>query len=291
MRDKEGHSLNEPIEQPEFDLVANRIEELWETPVRGNFDAEHLKAIHAYIFQDLPHHQPGVTRGDTQNWVKHRALEESNVRYDIGYASDNVKDRLDAILKKFGGSQSLEGLSVPDAAERLAKLYGDLDYAHGFYEGNSRTLREFTRELAAEAGFKLDWKGKGVTCEQRNDLYVARDIEVLKRAFPNLTHERAMQTDNRQEYEASFKLEALQRCANGKTLDSIIESSLKRERKTSKESPTQGRASEDRSPSGEKALPFASDRHSGHEKSASKSGESQSLPFAKDNGRNDGRGR
>jgi fido (protein-threonine AMPylation protein) len=50
----------------------------------------------------------------------------------------------------------------------LAGLYADLDHARGFYEGNSRTLREFTRSLAEAAGFTLDWIGTGAGASERN---------------------------------------------------------------------------------------------------------------------------
>ena len=232
--------------QREAAFVSNRLREISLNPIHGNFDTKHLKAIHAHIFQDLPHHRPGVTRGYTENWVKHRALEDSKVQYDVGYASDNVKERISIILEKFGGSQSLEGLSVHDAAERLAALYGDLDYAHGFYEGNSRTLREFTRELAAKAGFELDWVGTNANRDKRNDLYIARDIEVMNRAYPDLTEERAMQTDNRHEYETFFRLDTLRQLANGKTLASIIESSLMLEKEREEQHPAQERENEAR---------------------------------------------
>ena len=66
----------------------------------------------------------------------------------------------------------------------MARLYGDLDHAHSFYEGNSRTLREFTRSLAQAAGYELNWAPTGADAEQRNRLYVARDIAVLERALP-----------------------------------------------------------------------------------------------------------
>ncbi len=282
MTDKEIRSLEEFAEQREFDQVANRIEELSENPIRGDFDAKHLIAIHAHIFQDLPHHQPGVTRCDTQNWVKHRALEDSTIRYDVGYTSDNVKERIGIILEKFGGPKSLEGLSVHDAAQRLAKLYGDLDHAHGFYEGNSRTLREFTRELASQSGLKLDWVGTNVTCEKRNDLYIARDIEVMNRAYPDLTQDLAMQTNDLREYEAFFRLEALQKLANGKTLASIIEGSLKPGKEKSRESPTTERSENKQKHPAKQSLTFASDRSRERGKSGGKSGESQSLPFVKD---------
>lgn len=275
-------------QEKENNLVAFHIGSLRRDPIQGNFDIAHLKAIHAYIFQDLPHHQPGVTRRDTQNWVKHRALEDSTIRYDVGYASDNVKERINIILEKFGGPKSLEGLSVHDAAQRLAKLYGDLDHAHGFYEGNSRTLREFTRELASQSGLKLDWVGTNVTCEKRNDLYVARDIEVMSRAYPDLTQDRAMQTDNRHEYETFFRLEALRKLSNGKTLASIIEGSLKREKEKSRESPTTERSDNKQKHPAKQSLTFASDRSRERVKSGGKSGESQSLPFVKDRERDEG---
>jgi fido (protein-threonine AMPylation protein) len=88
----------------------------------------------------------------------------------------------------------LKGLAADEAAARFAQLYGDLDHAHGFHEGNSRTLREFTRELADAAGYTLDWTRVGTDAEARNALYVARDIEVLQREYPDLTEERAMAT-------------------------------------------------------------------------------------------------
>jgi cell filamentation protein len=97
-----------------------------------------------------------------------------------------------------------------------------LDHAHGFYEGNSRTLREFTRELAEEAGFTFDWTKTGVTAKERNELYLARDLAVYEREFPGLNEDKAMQTDDRREYEAYFTLEYLQKAAGDRTLEAII---------------------------------------------------------------------
>lgn len=59
----------------EGDLVSNRIGELHETPIGGSFDVTHLKAVHAWLFQDLPGHRPGVMRADTESWIKTCLLE------------------------------------------------------------------------------------------------------------------------------------------------------------------------------------------------------------------------
>jgi cell filamentation protein len=62
-------------------------------------------------------------------------------------------------------------------AQRLAYYYGDLDAIHAFREGNSRTLRAFTADLAQAAGYRLVWAKVG---EQRQQLYHARDVAVMR---------------------------------------------------------------------------------------------------------------
>jgi cell filamentation protein len=41
--------------------------------------------------------------------------------------------------------------------ERLAYYYGEINARHPFREGNGRTQRAFTRQLAASAGWSVDW--------------------------------------------------------------------------------------------------------------------------------------
>jgi fido (protein-threonine AMPylation protein) len=209
-------------DQNEAGLVLIRLYQLHGKPIKGTFDAEHLKAVHAYIFQNLPHHRPGVTRSDTPDWIKQRVLEGGRVPYNVHYASQAIETKITKILNEFGGPDAIRSLSPPDAAKNIARLYGDLDHAHAFYEGNSRTLREFTRELAKEAGFALDWRKTGVGTRERNELYVARDLAVLERAFPGLTEERAMKTNDRAEYEAYNTVRILRKVVADKTLDAII---------------------------------------------------------------------
>ncbi|MDR3535232.1 MAG: Fic family protein [Acetobacteraceae bacterium] len=228
MSDRPERSPGQTAQQElEADFVRVRLAELRQTPVQGNFDVEHLKAVHARIFQDLPHHRPGVVRDDTyERWTKFRALEGQSSVYAVHYAHENVEARITGILQEFGGPGSLAGLQPDDAASRLAKLYGDLDHAHGFYEGNSRTLREFTRELASAAGYTLDWTRTGVGQNERNTLYVARDVAVLERAFPGLTPERGMETNDRLEYEASLALPGLRRAMGSQSLEAVIRAGL-----------------------------------------------------------------
>jgi cell filamentation protein len=216
-------------EQREADLVIDRIAELYESPIQGNFDLAHLKAIHARIFENLPHHQPGVVRGDTDGWQKARELEGRGPSHVVHYAYEGVEAKIDGILRAFGGPDTLRDLPAQEAAAHLARLYGDLDHAHGFAEGNSRTLREFTRELALAAGHTLDWTRSGSSSEARNALYIARDVAVLERAYPGLTEERAMATADLAEYEAWWDLKKLRQEQGGNSLERIIGDALKPE--------------------------------------------------------------
>lgn len=128
----------------------------------------------------------------------------------------------------------MRGLSLAEAAARLSGLYDDLDHAHGFYEGNSRTLREFTRELTLAAGFNLQWGHTNTGAAERDALYIARDVALLDRAFPGLTPDRGMATDDRAEYEKSVALERLRRQMGERSLQAII-----RERLTLRGTPQQ----------------------------------------------------
>lgn len=69
-------------------------------------------------------------------------------------------------------------------AAPLATLYADLDFQHPFTDGNSRTLREFTRCWVAEKTSQhLTWAHTIDPFETRDALYLARDAEVLRRAL------------------------------------------------------------------------------------------------------------
>ena len=48
-----GAKTWEDLEQKETIITYDKIDELQETPVKGDFDLEHLKAIHKHNFGDI----------------------------------------------------------------------------------------------------------------------------------------------------------------------------------------------------------------------------------------------
>jgi cell filamentation protein len=205
-------------ERVEGAITFARIRDLERNPVQGKFDVAHLKEIHRRIFQDLPHHAPGEFRPDAPGHVKARALESGD-RYYVHYApKKDIDAGLAKVLKDLNGAEGLRGMGPDQFAARMSKLYGDLDHLHPFKEGNSRTLRTFTSQLAREAGYELHWGTTNANGRSRDRLYIARDREVLERAFPGLDEAKAMKTQSRDEYEAYAVLQALRNRDSLKTI-------------------------------------------------------------------------
>ena len=174
-----------------------RIVELRLDPVRGAFDAAHLKEINRRIFQDLPGlgfddvtpgaYRPPVPAG--KDWIKNRSLETVDAPSYVAYSpmDKEAQGRIDEALKQ-ANPAALGKLKTADFTRAIGKLYVELDYIHPFRDGNSRTLRELTRQLADESGYKLDWEQFGKSSIGRDLLYVARDFSVNALALPRIRH-------------------------------------------------------------------------------------------------------
>jgi fido (protein-threonine AMPylation protein) len=186
----------------EASLVAGRVKELQENPVHGNYDAAHLRETHRYLFQDLPRARlwnydiaPGEYRKETISWSKERRLESMNGENgrppDVSFTSYSRMDKksiekLNSVLEE-AKPGNFKGLDKKSFVEKMSVLYSDLDYLHPFREGNSRTLRTFTEQLARESGYKLNWK-KFEGLENRDVLYIARDRGLVERALRDEGH-------------------------------------------------------------------------------------------------------
>lgn len=182
-------------ERLEGEYVAYRQTELYLNPLRGNYDAAHLRAVNHHLFQDLPglgysDVTPGIYRDPVaagQDWIKHRRLESMNDGTFIAYSRMDLaaQKQLGAVLSNVD-PKALGQLNKHDFTEAIARLYVELDYLHPFRDGNSRTLRAFTRQLAEEAGYTLEWDKFNVSPHSRDVLYIGRDLSVNEKAFPHI---------------------------------------------------------------------------------------------------------
>lgn len=130
----------------------------------------------------LTGYSPGEYRDPVRSgydWVKNRALQSVLVQSLVVYSPMDTaaRARVDEVLRD-ADPTALAALKTHDFTQYIATLYAQLDYRHPFLEGNSRTLREFTRQLAAESGFTIQWERFNRSSGGRDTLYIARDLSV-----------------------------------------------------------------------------------------------------------------
>ncbi len=128
----------------EYEQTKLRIEDLRDNPIPGKFDLEHLKAIHAYVFQDV-YEWAGQLRTVTiskngDSFAQPAFIESAGRQIGAAFAKEN----------------NLQGLEMPLFVERLAVYYSDWNALHPFREGNGRTTRELIGQIARECGYDLD---------------------------------------------------------------------------------------------------------------------------------------
>jgi cell filamentation protein len=131
------------LDAAERDLVTQRLTE----PVpHGDFDLDHLTAIHHHLFQDVYDwageiRTVSITKGHSE--FQHPHFIETGMR--------DVHRRL--LERRY-----LMELSPNEFAEQAGTIIGDVNYVHPFREGNGRAQFQYLDQLAQRAGHPLDLK-------------------------------------------------------------------------------------------------------------------------------------
>ncbi|WP_281255861.1 Fic/DOC family protein [Deinococcus hopiensis] len=129
---------------------------------RGNFDLEHLKAIHQHTFQDV-YEWAGKTRAEEMQ-IEGQTFKSAPMLYKVdGYRSPPfvpapmVESDLKRTFQQLQERDHLRGLSREEFANQAADTFARINNAHPFMEGNGRTQREFMTQLAEQAGHELNF--------------------------------------------------------------------------------------------------------------------------------------
>jgi cell filamentation protein len=133
------------LTQFEAESTTRRIVQLIESPVKCQFDAVCLRAIHKHIFQDV------------YSWAgQFRTVNISKGGHPFAAAAF-IEPALDAVLRKLSEENYMRKTNPPSFARRAGFFLGEINAVHPFREGNGRTQREFIRELGLRAGLSIDW--------------------------------------------------------------------------------------------------------------------------------------
>ncbi len=147
---KVGAKNFEELHTREKELTSINIKYLNLAPIKGNFDYQHLKDIHNYIFKDV-YTWAGKDRFDiglngqflkgNQHFVPSNELPKySNIIFNELKEQNFLKDCKD----------------INSFAKCTANFMMELNTLHPFREGNGRTQRIFLNELAKNADYKMD---------------------------------------------------------------------------------------------------------------------------------------
>jgi cell filamentation protein len=168
--------------------TAARIYKHLRSPIKGEFDTAHLKAIHRHVFQDV-FAWAGQFRttvlgkaefvGHSTRWFTPPHL--------LGYEADRIFARLHQ-------ANLLRSLSRPEFVSGAVQLFAEINKLHPFREGNGRTQRLFIDAVARQAGHEVTFD---VVSRER---MVSASIEAidgnlgtLTRIFEEITDETRIQ--------------------------------------------------------------------------------------------------
>ncbi len=146
----------------EVEFTSLRMKELQRKPIKGNFDFDHLKKIHKYIFQDI------------YKWAGHtRTVEigKGNLFCTVRFIDDYARSVFSKYYPQcYGAKDDFDAFILA-----LSKNYGDLNALHPFREGNGRTQREFARLICNKCGYDFD-----LSCSTQNEMLAASKLSFDK---------------------------------------------------------------------------------------------------------------
>jgi len=119
------------------------------TPPTGEFDYEHLKALHRHLF------------GEVYDWAGEARVV--NIAKKTNYADttmfamfDRIEPEITKILTRLNATP-IDSHNLDTFAHQISEYFNEINAVHAFREGNGRTNRLFCSELARINGHYIDW--------------------------------------------------------------------------------------------------------------------------------------
>ena len=137
------HNLTDAAELDYFEREFVTFRATQDLP-SGNFDLNHLCAIHRHLFQDVY---------DWAGEIRIVEIAKGGTQFQpLRYIEMGMAD----VHRRITGNDYLRGLTAGAFADRAAEIVGDINHAHPFREGNGRTQLYFYKLLAQRAGHDVD---------------------------------------------------------------------------------------------------------------------------------------
>ncbi|MGK8642657.1 Fic/DOC family protein [Brucella anthropi] len=159
LRNKLGIQSHKELRVEEYRAAAFRMAEIAEGDgPKGTFDAQHLKAIHGHIFQDI-YEWAGHTRDESPVVDGQRVepignLSKGGTSFLHG---SRIEMGLDEAFRPIRNPEILRGSSGEQFAEIAGKVLAELNYVHPFREGNGRAQEALLASIGREYRHEVDF--------------------------------------------------------------------------------------------------------------------------------------
>lgn len=129
----------------ESQITVAKISILQQNPIDGNFDFEHYKAIHRFIFEDL------------YDWAGIPRTIDLSKKGTLFVKAENIEKIAIACFERLKNQNYFKDLDMDDFVEKMTDFYCVTNNLHPFREANGRTQRVFLSQLALNAGYEMDF--------------------------------------------------------------------------------------------------------------------------------------
>jgi cell filamentation protein len=150
LRNQVGATRIDVLEVREAELTAFAGVELAAHPVKVTGHLQQLQCIHKRLFGDVYPWAGELRTVDMRKGTDAAAeffISVSRLQFGAGFA-----------FQELAHDNRLRGIDRDSFVDRLAHHYDQVNYLHPFREGNGRTQRIFWSQIAADAGYELDWR-------------------------------------------------------------------------------------------------------------------------------------
>lgn len=141
LKNKHGIRDQEILDRLERGLVHDRSFEPMPT---GDFDLDHLRAIHHHLFQDI------------YDWAGDVRTVEISKGGSQFQAKDYIETGMEDVHRRILKHGYLRDLNAEEFSGLVGEIIGDVNYVHPFREGNGRTQIYYYKQLARQAGHDVD---------------------------------------------------------------------------------------------------------------------------------------
>ena len=149
---KFGIKNEKQLSEIEADITFAKTSKLEEIPLKGNFDLEHYKSIHKFLFEDL------------YSWAGE--LRKINIsKKGTNFANaDELEYLCTECFQRLKENNYYRNTDFDSFVENIVDLYCTLNILHPFREGNGRTERIFISQLIRFNGYDIDFSDIDTDC-------------------------------------------------------------------------------------------------------------------------------